>query len=35
MTGRRLRGFDHLAKVITAVKFKDGIEVTNVDPVAA
>ena len=26
---RRLRGFDYLAKVITGVKFKDGIEVNN------
>ena len=26
---RRLRGFDFLAKVITGVKFKDGIEVTK------
>ena len=26
---RRLRGFDYLAKVITGVKFKDGIEVTK------
>lgn len=26
---RRLRGFNHLAKVITGVKFKDGIEVTG------
>ncbi len=26
---RRLRGFDYLAKVITGVKFKDGIEVKN------
>ena len=32
---RRLRGFDYLAKVITGVKFKDGIEVTDVDQVAA
>jgi transposase-like protein len=32
---RRLRGFDYLAKVITGVKFKDGIEVTEVDQVAA
>ena len=31
----RLRGFDYLAKVITGVKFKDGIEVTNNDQVAA
>jgi len=26
---RRLRGFDYLAKVITGVKFTDGIETTN------
>ena len=26
---RRLRGFDYLAKVVTGVKFKDGIEVTT------
>ena len=32
---RRLRGFDYLAKVITGVKFKDGIEVTELDQVAA
>ena len=32
---RRLRGFDYLAKVITGVKFKDGIEVTQVDQAAA
>jgi putative transposase len=32
---RRLRGFDYLAKVITGVKFKDGIEVTDVDQDAA
>ena len=32
---RRLRGFDYLAKAITGVKFKDGIEVTKVDQVAA
>ena len=32
---RRLRGFDYLAKVITGVKFKDGIEVTAVDQAAA
>ena len=32
---RRLRGFDYLAKVITGVKFKDGIEVTDIDQVAA
>jgi len=32
---RRLRGFDFLGKVITGVKFKDGIEVTKADQVAA
>ena len=32
---RRLRGFDYLAKVITGVKFKDGIEVTQVNQAAA
>ncbi len=32
---RRLRGFDYLAKVITGVKFKDGIEVIQVEQVAA
>lgn len=32
---RRLRGFDYLAKVITGVKFKDGIEVNDKDRVAA
>ena len=32
---RPLRGFDDLAKVITGVKFNDGIEVTNVDQAAA
>lgn len=31
----RLRGFDYLAKVITGVKFKDGIEVKAVDQAAA
>jgi putative transposase len=31
----RLRGFDYLTKVITGVKFKDGVEVTDVDLVAA
>jgi len=31
----RLRGFDYLAKVITGIKFKDGIEVTDVDQDAA
>ena len=32
---RRLRGFDYLGKVVTGIKFKDGIEVTEVDQVAA
>ncbi len=32
---RRLRGFDYLTKVITGVKFKDGVEVTQTDLVAA
>ena len=32
---RRLRGFDYLAKVIAGRQFKDGIEVTEVDQVAA
>jgi len=32
---RRLRGFDYLAKVVTGIKFKDGIEVTAVDRAAA
>ncbi len=32
---RRLRGFDYLAKVITGVGFKDGIEVTEFDQAAA
>ena len=32
---RRLRGFNYLAKVIVGIKFKDGIEVTDVDQVAA
>ena len=32
---RRLRGFDYLAKVVTGVKFEDGIEVTQVDQAAA
>jgi transposase-like protein len=31
----RLRGFDYLAKVITGIKFKDGIEVTDVNQAAA
>jgi putative transposase len=32
---RKLRGFDYLAKVITGVKFKDGIEITQNDQIAA
>ena len=32
---RRLRGFDYLAKVVTGIKFKDGVEVTTDDQVAA
>jgi len=32
---RRLRGFDYLAKVIIGIKFKDGVEVTEVDQAAA
>jgi len=32
---RRLRGFEYLAKVVTGIKFRDGIEVTEVDQVAA
>ncbi|MEX0902319.1 MAG: IS256 family transposase [Pseudohongiellaceae bacterium] len=32
---RRLRGFNFLAKVITGVKFKDGVEVTTIDQAAA
>jgi putative transposase len=32
---RKLRGFDYLAKVITGVTFKDGIEATNPDQIAA
>lgn len=32
---RKLRGFKYLAKVITGVKFKDGVEVTKIDQVAA
>ena len=34
-SGRKLRGFRHLAKVIEGVKFKDGIEVTEDDKAAA
>ena len=32
---RRLRGFDYLAKVVIGIKFKDGVEVTDVDQAAA
>jgi len=32
---RKLRGFDYLAKVITGVKFKDGIETTQNNQIAA
>jgi len=32
---RRLRGFNHLGKVITGVKFNDGIEVKDVNEIAA
>jgi transposase-like protein len=32
---RRLRGFDFLAKVVIGIKFKDGVEVTDVDQAAA
>jgi putative transposase len=32
---RKLRGFDYLAQVITGVKFKDGIETTQNNQVAA
>ena len=32
---RRQRGFKYLAKVITGIKFKDGIEVTELDQIAA
>ena len=32
---RKLRGFDYLAKVITGVTFKDGIETTPKGQVAA
>jgi putative transposase len=34
-TWRRQRGFDYLAKVITGVPFKDGIEVDTTDRIAA
>jgi len=32
---RRLRGFDYRTKVVTGIKFKDGVKVTEVDQVAA
>jgi len=32
---RKLRGFDYLAEVITGVTFKDGIETTDPDQIAA
>jgi hypothetical protein len=32
---RKLRGFDYLAKVITGVTLKDGIETANPDQIAA
>ena len=32
---RRQRGFNYLGKVISGVKFKDGIEVTESNQVAA
>ena len=32
---KRLRRYDYLTKVITGVKFKDSLEVTEVDLVAA
>ena len=32
---RKLSGFDYLAKVITGVKFKDGIETTKTGQIAA
>jgi len=32
---RRLRGFDFLAKLITGISFKDGVEVTQPNQVAA
>jgi len=32
---RKLRGFDYLAKVITGVKFKNGIEAAQTDQIAA
>jgi hypothetical protein len=32
---RRLRGIDCLTKVVTGIKFKDGVEVTTKDQAAA
>jgi len=32
---KRLRRFDYLAKVITGVRFKDGIEITAANQIAA
>mgnify|MGYP001825932179 CR=1 FL=1 len=32
---RRLCGFDYLAKVVTGIQFKDGVEATEVNQVAA
>ena len=32
---RRLCGFDYLAKVVTGIKFREGVEVTKVDQAAA
>lgn len=34
-TWRRLRGFDYLAKVVTGIKFKDGVEMTEANQAAA
>ena len=32
---RRLRGFDYLAKLVIGIKFRDGIEVTEINQAAA
>ena len=32
---RRLRGFDYLAKVVSGIKFEDGVEVIKIDQAAA
>ena len=32
---RRFRGFNYLEKVVSGIKFKDGIEVTEPDQAAA